>query len=142
LRSSGRNRGRDPGRGRDRRTALQELSSAGWLHVVPPGTLCTRRCSARHAVPDELERYEFKNIEFSKSRVSARCEHLAIARRVRRGLGCTPKGGVHVVSEQASRTLDALRADGRRVTTARRLVVELLARTSEHLSADDLALRI
>jgi len=46
------------------------------------------------------------------------------------------------VSEQESRTLDALRADGRRVTTARRLVVELLARTSEHLSADDLALRI
>jgi len=46
------------------------------------------------------------------------------------------------VSEQASRTLDALRADGRRVTTARRLVVESLARTTEHLTADDLANRI
>jgi Fe2+ or Zn2+ uptake regulation protein len=46
------------------------------------------------------------------------------------------------VSEQASRTLDALRADGRRVTTARRLVIELLARTEEHLTADDLAHRI
>jgi Fur family ferric uptake transcriptional regulator len=46
------------------------------------------------------------------------------------------------VSEQASRTLDALRAEGRRVTTARRLVVEVLARTSEHLTADDLASRI
>jgi Fur family transcriptional regulator, ferric uptake regulator len=43
------------------------------------------------------------------------------------------------VSEQASTTIDALRADGRRVTTARRLVVELLASTSEHLTADDLA---
>ena len=46
------------------------------------------------------------------------------------------------MSEEEARTLDALRADGRRVTTARRLVVELLARTSEHLTADDLARRI
>jgi Fe2+ or Zn2+ uptake regulation protein len=35
-----------------------------------------------------------------------------------------------------------LRADGRRITTARRLVVELLAHTREHLTADDLAARI
>ena len=41
-----------------------------------------------------------------------------------------------------SRTLEALRAEGRRITTARRLVIELLARTSEHLTADDLATRI
>jgi len=46
------------------------------------------------------------------------------------------------VSEQAFSTINALRADGRRVTTARRLVVELLASTSEHLTADDLARRI
>jgi Fe2+ or Zn2+ uptake regulation protein len=46
------------------------------------------------------------------------------------------------MSRQATRTLDALRAEGRRVTTARRLVVELLARTEEHLTADDLAVRI
>jgi Fe2+ or Zn2+ uptake regulation protein len=46
------------------------------------------------------------------------------------------------VIEQAVDTLDALRAEGRRVTTARRLVVELLARTPEHLTADDLATRI
>jgi Fur family ferric uptake transcriptional regulator len=46
------------------------------------------------------------------------------------------------VSEQTFHTLDALRAGGRRVTTARRVVVELLARTSEHLTADDLASRI
>jgi len=46
------------------------------------------------------------------------------------------------VSEETFHTLDALRADGRRVTTARRVVVELLARTSEHLTADDLASRI
>ena len=46
------------------------------------------------------------------------------------------------MSEETFNTLDALRADGRRVTTARRVVVELLARTSEHLTADDLASRI
>jgi Fe2+ or Zn2+ uptake regulation protein len=46
------------------------------------------------------------------------------------------------MSREAARTLDALRAEGRRVTTARRLVVELLARTDEHLTADDLAARI
>ena len=46
------------------------------------------------------------------------------------------------VSESASRTLQELRTEGRRVTTARRLVVELLARTNEHLTAEDLATRI
>ena len=46
------------------------------------------------------------------------------------------------MNEQATRALDALRADGRRVTTARRMVLELLACTHEHLSADDLAARI
>ena len=44
--------------------------------------------------------------------------------------------------EQAMDALEALRAEGRRVTTARRLVVEVLARTTEHLTADDLATRI
>jgi Fur family transcriptional regulator, ferric uptake regulator len=43
---------------------------------------------------------------------------------------------------QVTRTLDALRAEGRRVTTARRLVVELLAHTADHLTADDLATQI
>ena len=46
------------------------------------------------------------------------------------------------MSEMETRTLDALRAEGRRVTTARRLVIGLLARTTEHLTADDLASRI
>jgi Fur family ferric uptake transcriptional regulator len=46
------------------------------------------------------------------------------------------------MSLQAARTLDALRAEGRRVTTARRLVVELLARTPDHLTAEDLAAHI
>jgi Fur family transcriptional regulator, ferric uptake regulator len=46
------------------------------------------------------------------------------------------------VIDHAVDTLDALRAEGRRVTTARRLVVELLARTTEHLTADDLATRV
>ena len=46
------------------------------------------------------------------------------------------------MNEEAARTLAALRDDGRRITTARRLVVELLARTTEHLTADDLATRI
>ena len=44
--------------------------------------------------------------------------------------------------EQAVDALQALRADGRRVTTARRLVLEVLARSTEHLTADDLANRI
>ncbi|MGO9872928.1 MAG: Fur family transcriptional regulator [Acidimicrobiia bacterium] len=46
------------------------------------------------------------------------------------------------MSGQEARTLDALRAAGRRITTARRLVIELLARTNEHLTADDLATRV
>ena len=46
------------------------------------------------------------------------------------------------MSEIEVRTLAVLRADGRRITTARRLVIGLLARTSEHLTADDLARRI
>src|ERR1700681_603848 len=54
---------------------------------------------------------------------------------------CGEQGGGGL-SEQAARTLDALRSEGRRVTTARRLVVELLANTAEHLTADDLAIRI
>jgi len=46
------------------------------------------------------------------------------------------------MSELVARTLEALRTEGRRITTARRLVVELLARTTDHLTADDLATRI
>jgi len=46
------------------------------------------------------------------------------------------------MSEKIAQTLDALRAEGRRITTARRLVVEFLARTNEHLTTDDLATRI
>ncbi len=46
------------------------------------------------------------------------------------------------MSEAEARTLDRLRAEGRRITTARKLVIGLLARTSDHLTADDLASRI
>lgn len=46
------------------------------------------------------------------------------------------------MSGEARQALQALRAHGRRVTTARRVVVELLARTTEHLTAEDLATRI
>src|SRR4051812_9903047 len=46
------------------------------------------------------------------------------------------------MNEAEMRTLDVLRSDGRRITTARKLVIALLARTSEHFSADDLANRI
>ena len=46
------------------------------------------------------------------------------------------------MSDVEVRTFAALRDEGRRITTARRLVIELLARTSEHLTADDLATRI
>ena len=44
--------------------------------------------------------------------------------------------------EQAADVLQALRGGGRRVTTARRAVVELLACTTEHLSAEGLARQI
>jgi len=50
--------------------------------------------------------------------------------------------GERAVSDLELRTFAALRGEGRRITTARRLVVEFLARTSEHLTADDLATRI
>jgi Fur family ferric uptake transcriptional regulator len=46
------------------------------------------------------------------------------------------------MTEGAIHALAALRADGRRVTTARRLVIELLACTSEHLTAEELGHRI
>jgi len=45
-------------------------------------------------------------------------------------------------TESAVRALDALRASGRRVTTARRVVVEQLAQPAEHLTADELAARV
>jgi len=47
-----------------------------------------------------------------------------------------------VSTQQALRVLHALRADGHRVTTARRMVIDLLAHTKEHLGADDLANRL
>jgi len=46
------------------------------------------------------------------------------------------------VSTQASRTLAQLRDEGRRITTARRLVTELLAYTDRHLTADVIATTI
>jgi Fe2+ or Zn2+ uptake regulation protein len=46
------------------------------------------------------------------------------------------------VTDKEAHTFAALRDEGRRITTARRLVIELLARTDEHLTADDLATRI
>jgi Fur family ferric uptake transcriptional regulator len=46
------------------------------------------------------------------------------------------------VTDKEAQTFAALRDEGRRITTARRLVIELLARTDEHLTADDLAIRI
>jgi Fur family transcriptional regulator, ferric uptake regulator len=46
------------------------------------------------------------------------------------------------MSDEAVHALEALRVEGRRVTTARRLVIELLACTSEHLTAQEIADRI
>ncbi len=46
------------------------------------------------------------------------------------------------MTDEAMRALGALRAEGRRVTTARRRVIEVLAGTSEHLTAEELAHRI
>src|SRR6516164_6880911 len=38
--------------------------------------------------------------------------------------------------------LESLRNEGRRVTTARRLVIEILGRTTEHLTAEAIAARV
>lgn len=42
----------------------------------------------------------------------------------------------------AQRAIDQLRARGQRVTAARRALVEVLARTGEHLNADEIAERM
>lgn len=46
------------------------------------------------------------------------------------------------MNQDAAYVLDTLRADGQRVTTARRLIVELLSATNAHLCADDIAWHI
>ena len=43
------------------------------------------------------------------------------------------------MSTAAARALDVLRAEGRRVTTARRMIIELLGATQEHLTAEAVA---
>jgi Fur family ferric uptake transcriptional regulator len=45
-------------------------------------------------------------------------------------------------TRDAQRVLERLRADGRRITTARRTVIDLIAESREHLTAEVLALRI
>jgi Fe2+ or Zn2+ uptake regulation protein len=55
---------------------------------------------------------------------------------------CDERGRAKGVTDKEAHTFAALRDEGRRITTARRLVIELLARTDEHLTADDLATRI
>jgi Fur family transcriptional regulator, ferric uptake regulator len=46
------------------------------------------------------------------------------------------------MTHTAARALDVLRAEGRRVTTARRSIIELLGATHEHLTADDIARQV
>ncbi|MDQ1449932.1 MAG: Fur family transcriptional regulator, ferric uptake regulator [Actinomycetota bacterium] len=43
------------------------------------------------------------------------------------------------MSHAAARAIDVLRAEGRRVTTARRTIIELLGATHEHLTAEGIA---
>jgi Fur family ferric uptake transcriptional regulator len=43
------------------------------------------------------------------------------------------------MSHAAARAIDVLRAEGRRVTTARRTIIELLGGTHEHLTAEGIA---
>ena len=45
-------------------------------------------------------------------------------------------------NQQARHAIYVLRREGHRVTTARRMVIDLLAHTHEHLGADDLANRL
>jgi Fur family ferric uptake transcriptional regulator len=46
------------------------------------------------------------------------------------------------VSTVVTHALDLLRAEGRRVTTARRTIIELLGGADDHLTADDIARRV
>jgi Fur family ferric uptake transcriptional regulator len=43
------------------------------------------------------------------------------------------------MSNAAAHALDVLRSEGRRVTTARRWIIELLGATHDHLTAEDIA---
>lgn len=43
------------------------------------------------------------------------------------------------MSITATRAIEALRAEGRRITTARRTIIELLGATHDHLTAEDIA---
>ncbi|MDQ1511043.1 MAG: Fur family transcriptional regulator, ferric uptake regulator [Actinomycetota bacterium] len=43
------------------------------------------------------------------------------------------------MSQTAARAIDLLRAEGRRVTTARRTIIDLLGATHEHLTAEGIA---
>src|ERR1700750_3103416 len=62
--------------------------------------------------------------------------------RIPRSCTACATGGGKGVTDKEAHTFAALRDEGRRITTARRLVVELLARTEAHLTADNLAMRI
>ena len=42
----------------------------------------------------------------------------------------------------ATRAIEALRAEGRRITTARRTIIELLGGTHDHLTAEHIAVRV
>ena len=46
------------------------------------------------------------------------------------------------MSQTAARAIDVLRAEGRRVTTARRTIIDLLGATHEHLTAEGIAERV
>ncbi len=48
----------------------------------------------------------------------------------------------HSPADRADRVLRRLRAQGERITTCRRVIVELLASTDDHLTVEDIAVRV
>jgi len=46
------------------------------------------------------------------------------------------------MSTTATRAIEALRAEGRRITTARRTIIELLGATHDHLTAEHIAVHV
>ena len=51
-------------------------------------------------------------------------------------------GSMHNATDRAGVVLDRLRAQGERITTSRRVIVELLASTDDHLTIEDIAVRL
>jgi Fe2+ or Zn2+ uptake regulation protein len=80
-----------------------------------------------------------KNTDATKSSDPLRYEHLASANPQQLvGEGHRTRNA-NVMNIAATRAIGALRAEGRRITTARRTIIELLGATHDHLTAEHIA---